>query len=142
MRRDGFIYFGRTDSLFYGALEDALVEVVAHGFSRFGIVGSLRRGKDILPRGFTVGVGVFAFEGIRKVYFAIAFFQVSLVNAFDVLNVFFEGRGNAFGKGNGTVAFAFAIADNNLAVGKVNIFDAEAEAFHEPETRTEEELSH
>lgn len=130
VRGDMFVYFGGTDSLFYGALQNALVEMMAHGFSRFGIERSLRRVEDILPRGFTVGVEVFTFEGVGKAYFAVAFLQVNLVNALDVLNVFFEGRGNAFGKGNGTVAFAFAITDDDLTVGEVYIFDAESEAFH------------
>ncbi len=68
MRGDVFIYFGGTNSLFYGTLENTLVEVVAHGFSRLRVEGSLGSGEDILPRGFAVGVGVFAFEGIWNAF--------------------------------------------------------------------------
>ena len=137
MRGDVFVYFGGTDSLFYGTLEDAFVEVVAHGFSRLRVAGSLGCREYILPCGFAVGVGIFAFEGIGEMHFTIACLQVSLVDVFDVLDVFLEGQGDAFGKGNRTVAFTFAIMDDDLAVGEVYIFDAKAETFHEPKARTE-----
>jgi hypothetical protein len=54
----------------------------------------------------------------------------------------FEGGGKAFGKGSGAVIFAFAVADDDLAIGKVDVFDAEAHTFHEAEARAEEKLSH
>ena len=64
------------------------------------------------------------------------------MNAFYVLNVTLKQGDDAFGEGNGAVAFAFSIADDDLVVGEVDVFDAESEAFHEPEPGAEEELGH
>lgn len=123
-------------SLLYGALKNTFMQVMTHGLPGLRVMGALGGREDVLPGRFAVGIGVFTFESIGKASFTIAFFEVCLMDLFDVLDVFPERRGNTFGEGNGTVAFTLAIADDNLAVGEVYIFDTEAKGLHQPEPGT------
>jgi len=95
-----------------------------------------------LPTRFTIGIGVFSFECIGKVNFAITFLKVLLVKGFDFLNMHFDVEGNAFGKRNGAVVLSLAIAHNDMTVGKVNILDTQSKTFHESESRPKQQLSH
>lgn len=139
---DGFIEFGQAGGIFDGALEDAFVEMVAHGLFGLGVQRALAGWEDVLPAWFAIGVWVFSGKGVGEADFAEAFFEVALVDGFYLLDVGFEGGSETFGEGYGAVVFALAVADDDLAVGEVYVFDAEAHTFHEAEARAEEELGH
>lgn len=142
VRGDGFVYFGKAGSVFDGALKHAFVKMMAHGFASLGIHRALAGGKEVLPARFAVGIGIFPFEGVWEMNLAIAFLQVALVNIFHLLNVGFESGNDSFGEGDRAVIFAFSIANDDLMVGEVDIFDAKSKTFHKPQARTEEELGH
>lgn len=60
----------------------------------------------------------------------------------DAFNLAAQVRDDSFGQGNDAVFFAFAIAHSDGAVFEVNIFDAQAEAFHQAQAGAIEELGH
>lgn len=95
-----------------------------------------------LPARFAVGIRILAFERIREVDLAVAFLQILLVNGFHFLDMFLESWHYAFRERYGAVIFSFSVTDDNLAVGKINILDAQAKTFHESQARTKKELSH
>lgn len=142
MGRNMLVQFCKADGLFDGALKNTFVEVVAHDFPGFRIDRTLVGGEDVLPARFAIGIGVFSFERVRKVNFAIPFLKVLLVKGFHPLNVHPEVEENAFRKRNGAVVLPFCIAHNDLMTGNVNILDAQSKAFHEPQAGAEEELHH
>ena len=123
-------------------LEEAFVEVVAHGFFGEGVDGKGGGGDEVLPDGFAGGVGVFAGEGVGEVNFAEAIAEVGLVDALNGLYLPLEGWDEGIGEYGEAVVLAFAVADDDVAVAEVDIFDAEADAFHEAQAAAVEEFCH
>lgn len=140
-----------------GFLEQAGVEVVAADPSsvlpKFNIriwgggflarvVGEGRGGKEVLPAKFFGCIGVFAGEGVGEPDFAESICEVGLVDALDGLNLTLEVGDEGVGEDGDAVVFAFAVADNDLAVAEVYVFDTEADAFHEAQSASVEDFCH
>jgi hypothetical protein len=95
-----------------------------------------------LPAPFAVGLRVFAFEGIGEVDGAPALAEVLLVEEFDPFEMSLEEWFHALGEDGDTVFEAFAFADEDLVGFEVDVFDAEADAFHEAHAGAVEEGGH
>lgn len=70
-------------------------------------------------------------NGIRQVDGTIAFGKVLLVNGFDGLHLPLDGFDEGIWEGCDAVSAAFAVAYDDLTVVEVDVFDAEAQAFHD-----------
>lgn len=127
-----------------GFLQSAFVEVVALGFAAARIGGEAFGGKDArsVPAPFAIGVGIFSFERVGEVDGTIAARELFVVQSFDALEVFLEWRDERIGEDGDAVLFAFAIADDDRAISKINVFDAQAHTFHQAQAATVEELRH
>ena len=67
MRGDTLLNFGGLGGFFDGFLQAGFMNMVALGDASTGVAREVRRREYILPKPFTVGVGVFLFEGVREV---------------------------------------------------------------------------
>jgi len=126
-----------------GFLEAAFVCMMAPDHARrTRIGGEAVGGEDVLPGPFAVGIGVFAVEGEGQVDGAVAFCQVALVQLSDHRQVGLQGFAELVGQHSHAVFHAFAVPDEDLALAEVQVFDAQAEAFHQPEAAAVEEAGH
>ena len=138
VRGNRFVELREANGLFDGALQDAFVEVVAHDFPGLRIDRTLSGGEDVLPGRLAIGIGIFTFEGIGEVNFAITFPEIPLVTDFHPLNLHAEVEEDAVGERDGAILLAFRVANDDLMTGKINVLDAQAQAFHQPESGAEE----
>ena len=99
-------------------------------------------GEEVLPGEFAGGVGVFFGQGVGEVDFAIAGGEVFFVEEADAFDLALQVGDNGFGQRDDAVFFAFAVADGDALVLKVNILDSQADAFHEAQAGAVEELGH
>lgn len=148
---DVFVYFGGFGGGADGFLQEAFVRMVAHGLfaltpdpspRRKGGNGERGSREEVLPCGFAGGIGVFAGEGVGEVDFAEAVPEVGLVDALDGFDLFLEGGDDGIGQDGGAVVFAFSVADDNLMVAEVYVFDAQSKTFHETQSGAVEDLCH
>jgi hypothetical protein len=117
--------------LFEGFLEAAFVEVIADDLACARIAATGAGWEGVLPNPLATGTGVFTIEGVGEEGFAVAEAEVLLVELFDLLEVGLEGGDEAGGE-HGEAAFAtFGIADVELFLVEVDVFDAEVEGFAE-----------
>lgn len=56
------------------------------------------------------------------------------MDEFDVFEMVVKSWNERFGKDGGTVILALAVANDDLVIAKVNILDAQAQAFHEAQS--------
>nr|WP_288090700.1 hypothetical protein [Roseiflexus sp.] len=125
-----------------GFLEEGGVGVVAHDPAGLRVFGEAACGKEVLPDEFAGGVRVFAGEGVGEVDFAESVAEVGLVDALDGLDLTLEVGDEGVGEDGDAVVFAFAVADDDLVVAKVDVFDAQAEAFHQAQSASVEDFCH
>jgi len=142
MRRHGFVYFGELGSLFDGSLEIGFIQMVTLLNTADGINGECRGWEDILPGKFTAGIGVFSFESIGEVDRAIALREINIMLCFHLLEMKAQWLHEQVGKHGNTIIFAFSIADNDLSIGKVQVFYAQAHDFHEAQSTAIHDLRH
>lgn len=95
-----------------------------------------------MPDEFAGGVWVFTGEGVGKPDFAESVCEVGLVDALDGSDLALEVGDEGVGEEGDAVVFAFAVADDDLVVAKVYVFDAEADAFHEAQSASVEDFCH
>ena len=129
--RNGFIQPGGKGGLPDGFLNNGNIQMMAFDALRYWINGTVHRGKNILPGEFPGGGGVLLGKRIGQGYFAVSFFQISLVDQPGDFDLFFQFRYERIGQEGGAIFFAFAVADGDGFVVEVNIFDPQAQAFRD-----------
>ena len=67
---------------------------------------------------------------VFRIDFAIAFFEVLLVEEGDGFDLGLESGDEGFGEDGDAVVFAFAVADGDLEAIEIYVFDAQAHTFH------------
>ena len=139
---DRFVYPGGPGGLLDGFLEDAFVYVVAHGFAGGGVHREGDGGEEVLPGEFLGSVGVFPDQGVGEVDLAVAFLEVLLMDDGDGFDLFLESRDEGIWQDGDAVVFALAVADDDGMVAEVDIFDAQADAFHQAQAAAVEEFCH
>ena len=125
-----------------GEKDYQFVEVVALLDAGNRVGGEVRSGKDVLPGKLFEGGGVFALEGVGKVDGPIAVEQILIVLGFDSLKLDAKRFAQEVGEDGEAVILAFAVADDDLPVVKVEVFDAQAQDFHETESAPVHKLGH
>ncbi len=68
--------------------------------------------------------------------------QVFFVEEADALDLASKGEDDGMGEGDDAVFLAFAVAQSDGLVVKVDFFDAQAMAFHQPRSGAVEEFGH
>ena len=133
---------GSAHSLFEGPLQARGVYVVAAHEVGARVPGKRSGRKDELPSPFFAGIGVFALQGKRQIDGVAAFVQVFLMQLFDAKQMSLQKRVELVGEHRHAIFHAFAVADDDLALFKVQIFDAQADAFHDAQPAAIEQLRH
>ena len=127
---DGLVYFGEEGGAANCFLEDGFVYVVAHGLFGYGVYGERDGGEEVLPHFLFGGVGKFFCQGIREINYAESFFEVLSMNERDDFDLRVKRGDDRVGQDGDAVVFAFSVADNDLMIAEINVFDAQAETFH------------
>lgn len=100
------------------------------------------RGEQVLPDEFGRGIGVFCMEGAGEIHLPAVDSHIFFMKEADLFDLALEIGQNDVGQGSDAVLFALAIAHGNGPVVEIHILDAQADTFHETQTRTIEKLSH
>ena len=138
----GFGDGGLGDGGFDGALKGFFAEVVAADEAGARIGGEGAGGEDPLPGPFLGGARVLPGEGIGQEDVGLVGIEVLGVEDADLRQMFGQRLFEASGEHGEAVLLAFAVPDGDLVHFEVNIFDAEAQAFHEKQTRPVEKGGH
>ena len=133
---------GQASGGTHGFLKSALIGMVAAQNIRAWVEGDTFGREDVLPGPLTRGVGVFLFEGIWQVHGSVALLEILLMDLLDAGKMFSERRNQALREHGHTVFFAFAIADHQILLFKVDIFDSQANTFNEAQARTVKNFCH
>ena len=88
-----------------------------------------------MPDQFFGGVGIFPFEGVREVDLSETGGQVFVVKETDAFDLALKRGDERIRHGSDAILFAFAVADRDGFVLEVQIFDVQADAFHEAQAR-------
>ena len=139
---DAFLDACFLGGFFDGALEASFVYMVAAFCAGARVDGALGGGEEVLPGKFAVGFRVFFVQCAGKVDLSEAGGQVFLMVEANLFDLALEGEGEGVGEGGDAVFFAFAITDGDGFVLEVDVFDAQADTFHEAQARAVEDLGH
>jgi len=158
---DAFAYASVSSGIFYGTLQTRRVEVVTAHFaplapglstlsgtrpSRSGecarVYCALGGGEDVLPGKFARRARVFQGEGVGEVDFSEAGFQVFAVKEAGTFDLALKAGDNGVGQQGNTVLFTFAIPNGDGLVFEVEVLYSQADAFHETQSASVEQLSH
>jgi hypothetical protein len=120
-----------------GLLQAAFVQVVAADDAAARVYGKPVGRRDILPDPL-VGIGVFALQGVGQIDRVVTFGRVLFVRPLDDAQMILQGDSEAFGQHGHPVFFSLAVADEDDGLGKVQVLDAQAQAFHPPQAGTAE----
>ena len=104
--------------------------MVAAGDAAAWIRGQAIGGKGILPGQLFFSMGVFARQGKGQLHRAKAISQIAgmlLLHKSNLSLQWFDQADRQYGQ---AVFFALALAHRDLGLFEVNIFDAQAQAFH------------
>ena len=77
-----------------------------------------------MPSKFAIGIEVFPFKGIGKINCAEAFGEVTIMLRFYLPEMKTEWFEQNFGEHGDAVILPFSITNNNLAVCKIEVFNA------------------
>ncbi len=133
---------GAPRGLFDVALDGLFVDVVAadHAAARVGAVAG--GGKDVLPAPFAAGVRIFTLQGMRQFHVGHAGGQILVVPAAPLGEVRAQIRHDAGRQHCHAILVTLAAADGDLVALEIDIFDAQAQAFHEPHAGAVEQAHH
>jgi hypothetical protein len=133
---------GDLGGLVDGALEDALVEMVASDLAGLAIGVRSGGGKDPLPRPGAREVGVLSAKGIGELDAAGAATEVGLVLRLSGGELVAQGLETRVGERGDAIAAAFGVADDDFAAVEIEVFDAKGGALEEAQAGAVEERRH
>jgi hypothetical protein len=96
-----------------------------------GIERAFDSRKDIWPVPGFPCMCIFACKGIRQVDLTVACQEILCMQQLNLGQVSLQGFGERARQHGYTILPSFAIAHSNLMIGKIEVFDAQAHAFHE-----------
>ena len=106
------------------------------------IEGEAGGGEYVLPDPLTAGGGKLPLEGVREVNLAVLLGEIFGVELGGADELLLERVDQGCREDGVAVLPAFAVADEELPAGEIEVFDAEADAFHQPQTGAVEEAGH
>jgi hypothetical protein len=107
-----------------------------------GIDGEPIGRKNVLPDPISRRVGVFAVQGARKEDGAAPASELLSMQFLDAGEMRLERTAKSLGQDRDPLAHSFALADRDLPIAEVDVFDPEAEALEETEPAPIEEMRH
>jgi hypothetical protein len=134
-----FVETYRLDRFSDRFLRAALAQVMAAGEARSGVCGEVAGGEDVLPAPIAE---ILFLESRGQIDGAVATFEILPVDGLDAPDVFLEGFDEAIGKHSDVVDRAFAVADGNLTMVKVEVDDAQAQGLDQPQAGAIEQPHH
>ena len=100
------------------------------------------RRERVLPYPLPIGERVLAGQGEGKVDLAVAIGEVAFMNPADPGQVMLQGTDERVGQHSNPIFEALAIADDDLTLVELDVFDTQAEALHQAQPTAVEEFSH
>ncbi len=91
-------------------------------------------GEHVLPGPIGCSLWVFSVQGIGQIDCPMAFVQVGFMQPFAPGQVLLQCRFDGYRKSGHPVFCAFSIADDNLALLEIEVFDAKPDSLHNAET--------
>ena len=132
---------GLGDGVLELALHGCLMEVMAGDASGLWVWTEGGGGEDVLPRPFAGSTGPFAQQGFRHVDLTGTNGQILEVFAPGLSEMVLEAFFKRHRQRDDPVLAALAVVNGDGALVEIKILGAEAEAFHQSQTRTKHELS-
>ena len=132
-----------------GGFADRVLELPLHGGFVEVVTGDAARAwmgtegggsEKVLPNPLAGGVGPFPQQGFRHVDVARAADEVLEVFFAEAVKVLLEALFEGSGQGDDAMSAALAIVDGDGALAEIEVFDAEAEGFHDPQAAAIHEL--
>ena len=99
-------------------------------------------GKNVLPGPLFRRGGIYSAERIGKVNFAVALFEIFFVEDSDAGQVFAQRWTQCLREHRDAIFVTLAIPNDDLGASEVDVFDAKAQTFHEPNARAVKEFAH
>jgi hypothetical protein len=112
------------DGILDRVLQVSLRDVVPACLAATRINGGIVSGEDILPSPLTGCVGIFPLQGARKIDGAAVVGEVLLMKFFDPGEVRLERAAKPVGQDGNAFPHTLAFSDGDLAISKIDIFDA------------------
>jgi hypothetical protein len=131
-----------SDGIFDCSLEERRIGVVALFGTGIRIVYSPCGGEEILPRPFPRGVGVFPLEVVGEGRFPEAIGKILSMEIACSSKVVGEGRDAVEGEDRDSVPPSLWFSEGDGSRNEINIFNAEGDAFREPESGAIEQGGH
>lgn len=119
------------DGEFDGVLQVLLGNVMPAEFARARIAGEFGSREHVLPRPRAISVAILAFQSERQIDPPVAVGKIALVECADVREMQLQRSPQPLWQQRYALAQPFAVANCDLAVTEINVFDAQAYAFHE-----------
>lgn len=116
--------------------------MVAAGLAAAGIEREFSGGEDVLPGPGAGGARIFSAESEGKMDGPAAAGEVVLMKFADAGEVGLERLFEPGGQEGDALAHAFAFADADLVVAKIDVFNAKAEGFQETQATAVKEMNH
>jgi hypothetical protein len=121
--------------------EYAVVQMVSAELSGSWISAAPSRWKNELPGKFTIGVGIFSRQSAGQVNLSEPFCQILLVQLAGCFNLCPQSVDNDFRQNGNAVLFSFTVADHDLLQLKRDILHPQAQAIHQTQSRTVQQLA-
>jgi hypothetical protein len=87
-------------------------------------------------------MGVFAFQGIRQIDGAVSLLQILFVDMFGAKQLGLQAGLQALGQDGGAVLGSFPIADHDLRLLEIQVFDSQADALANAQPAAIEQFGH
>jgi hypothetical protein len=142
MATGGFLYARPSDGRFDGILQVFLSYMVTAQLSRTWIYGSLGGGKNILPNPGAVSAQVFANERGWQKDAPRATGEIAGMKMPDAFEVELKPAAETLWQHRHPFPHPFAVPHSDLTIAEVDIFDAEPQAFEQPQSAPVKELAH
>ena len=140
MRGDVLVDLCLAGGFTNGSLDDRFMDVMAARDARAFVLGKFRCRKEVLPDPFPVCVRVLLFESHGQMNCPKAIQQVSLVDEVYLFEMQAEGFDERIGQDGEAIVLPFSVADDDLVVVEVDIFDAQAQGFHDAQSASVHDL--
>src|SRR5204862_7038014 len=98
--------------------------------------------KDELPAPFACGAGIFACQSIRQPHLAEAISQVLLMLQSHFVQMELQWRCEIDRQHRDAISSALGVAHSDASVAKVDVFDSQPNAFHQPKSTAVKESCH
>ena len=138
---DSFLDTGQVGGTPDDPLQAGHAGMVAALNPRAGVNGDTAGGENVLPAPLGAAAQL-AVEGVRQVDASQTFFEAGTMDTFNAHQVVLDGFYQVFGEHRDAILAAFTIPDSDLQAAKIEILDAQPDAFHDAHTAAVHQAGH